>query len=413
MLVAACTSNLPEVAQIANEPEHATDEAIKIGALAPLSAPGAVIAGKAMVEAMRIAEEQINLEGGLLGRPVALVIEDSQGLPEQGVAAMEKLIGSDGVVAVGGSQHSSVALAAMATAHESGIPVVFSGTWSDDITSSRYPEIFRIAPLNSEVAQLKVSFLSQLPEDVVKIVIITENTDFGIPAASAMADGLEDNGLTTIVFSVDIGTQDFTGLAERVRAETPDVVVILNSGESGFNFAQQAADAGVGPSDVLTLCGLSALESRSFWRTVPDGRYCIFERVGPAESQYSEVAQEFSTIYKERTGKEAVEAYTLQAYDSIKIIAQAIEEAGNTDPAAIIEALEQIEYNGALGTITFPINQDNPPEVAGVADKWWHQYPDPVFTFGQYTASDQDPNVAPIVYPEQYQTGELIIPNLE
>ncbi|MCB0064399.1 MAG: ABC transporter substrate-binding protein, partial [Caldilineaceae bacterium] len=82
------------------EAAAAEGEPILLGALAPLSAPGTVVGGEAMVDAMRIAEEELNANGGILGRPVELIIEDSEGLPERGTAAMEKLISQDGVVAV-------------------------------------------------------------------------------------------------------------------------------------------------------------------------------------------------------------------------------------------------------------------------------------------------------------------------
>ena len=364
-----------------------------------------------MVDAFCIAEEQLNASGGLLGSPVEIIIEDSQGLPEQAIAAMEKLITQDGVVAVGGAQHSSVALAAMEIAHERGIPIVYGGPWSDAITASMYPEVFRIAPLNSEIAKLRVDFFASLAGQVNKVAVITENTDFGIPAATYISDGLIATGIEAMTFSVDIGVQDFSSILERVGAEEPDVIIILNSGESGFNFAQQAANAQIGPQNVLTSCGLSAQESNSFWTTVPDGTYCIFERVGPSPQICTEATQKFATLYQERTGKAAVETFALQAYDSVMIIAQAIAEAESTDASAIITTLENIAFAGTLGTITFPVNSQNPPEAAGLDPKWWHQHPEPIFTFLQYQETGQVTDDAPIVYLPQHATGELIVPN--
>ena len=65
---------------------------IRIGALVPLSASGSVVGGEAMRDAMIIAADEINASGGLLGRPVELVIVDSEGLPERGAAGAERLI---------------------------------------------------------------------------------------------------------------------------------------------------------------------------------------------------------------------------------------------------------------------------------------------------------------------------------
>ena len=387
---------------------QADGEVIKIGALAPLSAPGTVVGGEAMVDAMRIAEEEINANGGLLGRSVELVVEDTEGLPERGTAVMEKLINQDRVVAVGGGYHSSVGVAAKEVAHDNGIPVVFAETWNDTITSSMYPEIFRIAPLNSEVTAVDLNWLTSLPYTIEKVVILTENTDYGIPAAEETAAGLAAAGIESVTFQTDIGTQDFSSIIDRIRAEEPDFIMVLNTGEAGFNFQQQAAEQGIGPQDVPMLCNQDGLESNAYWTNVPDGNLCFLRRVGLPVELYNDVANSFVERYVARTGKTTAESYALEAYDSIMIIAQAIEEAGSTDPAAIIEALENIEYVGALGVITFPVNSANPPEAAGLDPKWWHQFPDPAITIVQYQEEGQDSLDAPVIFPEIYQTGEIV-----
>ena len=158
----------------------AADCPLKIGGLAPLSAPGSVTGGEAMRDAMNLAVEEINAEGGLLGCQVELTIGDTEGLPEKGTAVMEKLISQDNVVAVGGGYHSSVGVAAGQVAHNRGVPVVFAETWSDEITNSKLPEVFRIAPLSSEVADFQAKFATTVP-GVKKVAMIVENTDFGRP----------------------------------------------------------------------------------------------------------------------------------------------------------------------------------------------------------------------------------------
>ncbi len=410
---AAEDTTAEEAASDEGEVEEAAAEAevIKLGGLAPLSAPGAVVGGKAMREAMIIAVEELNEAGGILGRPVELVIADTEGLPERGTAVMEKLINQDGVVAVGGGYHSSVGVAAKEVAADNNIPVVFAETWNDTITSSQLRQIFRIAPLSSEVSTVDVNFIKTLP-DINKVVILTENTDYGIPAAADTTEGLDEAGIEAATFSVDIGTQDYAGIIERIKAEEPDLIMVLATGEAAYNFQQQAAEAGIGPGDVPMLCNQVSLESQAFWTNVPDGNYCFMRRVGLPKSLYNKVAIAFVEKYAAQTGKSAAESYALEAYDSIKIIAQAIEEAGTTDADAIIEALEAIQYVGVLGTITFPYGESNPlPE--DVDPKFWHQFPDPAITIVQYQEEGQDSEVSPVVFPETYQTGDVILSGRE
>lgn len=384
-------------------------EPIKIGALAPLSAPGTVVAGEAMRDAMLMAAEEINENGGILGRPLDLIIVDTEGLPERGAAVMELLISQENVIAVSGGFHTSVAIAVKDIAHENGTPVVFAEPWGDTVTGDMQREIFRIAPLNSEVSAVDVSFVSSLP-GIEKVVIITENTDFGIPAAENTTNGLADAGIEAVTFGVDIGTQDFAGIMERVKAEAPDLIIVYPTGESAYNFQQQAADAGIGPQDLPMLCGQESLESEAFWQNVPDGNFCFMRRVGLPVELYNDVAISFVENYSERTGKQSAESWALESYDSVKILAQAIEEAGSTDPDAIIAALEGISYTGTLGTITFPYGENNLPADNGLLDKWFHQFPDPAITIVQYQEAGQNSIESPVVFPETYKTGEPILP---
>jgi branched-chain amino acid transport system substrate-binding protein len=385
----------------------AADCPIKIGGLAPLSAPGAVTGGEAMRDAMNIAVEEINAQGGLLGCPVQLIMADTEGLPEKGTAVMEKLISQDRVVAVGGGYHSSVGIAAEQVAQEKGIPVVFAETWSDVITSSKLPEAFRIAPLNSEVSAFASKFAATIP-GVKYVVIVAENTDFGIPAAQEAEKGLSEVGIKSETLSVDIGTQDFAAIVQRVKAMKPDMIMVFLTGEASYNFTEQAAGAGIGPQDLPMICDQVALESKAYWTNVPDGNYAFIMRVGIPPQLYNEVAKSFVTKYIARTGKKAAESYAFEAYDSIGVLAQAIRDAGSTDPAAITKALENVKYVGALGTITFPVNSTNPPEKAGKADKWWHQFPEPAITMVQYQKVGEPSTEAVVVYPNLYKTGDPV-----
>ena len=395
------------------ESQQPAGDPIRIGALFPLSAPGSVVGGEAMRDAMIIAAERINAAGGLLGRPVELVVVDSEGLPERGAAVTERLISQDGVVAIAGGYHSSVGVVAKEVAHDNNIPIVLANTWNDTITSVQYPQVFRIAPLSSEVSAVDVKFIQWLRDEagiqLDKVVILTENTDYGIPAAEDTSRLLGEAGITSVTFGVDIGTQDFAGIIERIKAEEPDFIMSLATGEASYNFAQQCADAGIGPQDLPTLCEHVALESESFWRNVPDGNYCFVRRIGLPPLLYNDIAHEFLAEYEARTGKEGAESYAFAAYDAVRIIAQAITEAGTTDPNDIIAALEEISYEGALGTITFPINSRNTPQDAGVDPKWWHQFPDPAVTVVQYQQQGEDSVGATVVFPHTYQTGDPIV----
>jgi branched-chain amino acid transport system substrate-binding protein len=398
----------PEPIEVPEPTEEPSGEPVKIGGLAPMSAPGSVTGGAAMQAAFDIALAEINDAGGVLGRPVELVLVDTEGLPERGTAAMEKLINQDKVVAVVGEYHSAVGITAKEIAHDNHTPIIFAETWNDKITASQYPEVFRVAPLSSEVAAVDAKFISSL--GVSKVVIMTENTDYGIPAAKDTTSRLNDLGIEATTFSADIGTQDFSAIIERIKAEEPGLILVLLTGETSYNFEQQAAEASIGPQEVLMICNQVADDSEAFWTNVPDGNHCFYRRIGLPRALYTPATQAFADKYTAATGKAAAESYAMEAYDTLKLMAAAIDAAGSTEADDIIAALESISYDGALGTITFPINSSNPPDAAGKDPKWWHQFPEPAITMVQYQEQGQNSANAAVVFPDTYKTADPIMP---
>jgi ABC-type branched-subunit amino acid transport system substrate-binding protein len=237
---------------------------------------------------------------------------------------------------------------------------------------------------------------------------MTENTSYGIEQADIIAELAAERGIETVTFSADIGTQDFSGIIERIKAEAPDLIFVSVTGEASFNFEQQAAEAGIGPQDLPMLCNQTAGDSESFWANVPDGNLCIYTRIGLPRALYTEATNAFIDMYQTRTGKTEAESYAMEAYDSLKLMAQAIDNAGSTEGDAIIQAIENISYDGALGTITFPYGTQNPvPE--DMPAKWWHQFPDPAVTLVQYQEPGQDSADVPVVFPETYKTADAIL----
>ena len=97
-------------------------EPIKVGVPIAQSPPGSVVQGTQVRDGLEVVKDMINKQGGVLGRPIALVYEDDQGIPEKGRAAVEKLITRDKVVAIVGPHQSSNCLAEIEVAKRYDIP---------------------------------------------------------------------------------------------------------------------------------------------------------------------------------------------------------------------------------------------------------------------------------------------------
>src|ERR1700686_3401919 len=159
-------------------------EPIAIGISIAQSPPGSVVQGVQVKDGVEIMKDMINAKGGVLGRPIKLVYEDNQGIPEKGRAATEKLITSDKVVAVTGGHQSSVCLAEIEVAHRYGVPYVNTNCWSDDVRKKGYAEVFNPANYNTRVSQAMAETIAAM--GVKRIVAFAENPDQAIGRAKRM-----------------------------------------------------------------------------------------------------------------------------------------------------------------------------------------------------------------------------------
>ncbi len=391
------------------EVEAEEAEPIILGATGPLSAPGSVGGGIAMQFTAELAVDEINEAGGVMGRPIELIFVDTQGLPERGTAVAERLIEENGAVAIVGEYHSAVGLTMIEVCHERHIPCVFSETWNDDITGTQYPEVFRVAVTSTLVASQQINWLAELGLEY--IVIIAENTDYGVPASEAQVEYMTDRGIDSDVFFVELGTEDFLPVLTRIQEgeRTPDAIMVLVTGETSYNVEQQMAEIGLAPTEDTICVANQVAINAEYWDNVPDGNYCAYLRVGLTPSNYNETTESVDEAYRAQFDRPAP-SYALATYDSVYLVADAIERAGSTDPDAIIAALEETDMTLAQGHYYFPYGIGNP--VPDDEPAWmWHQWPDAAVVIQQYFEVGQDPDDAAVVFPPAFQThGTAYIP---
>jgi branched-chain amino acid transport system substrate-binding protein len=157
-----------------------TEDTIKIGVVGPRTGTAAAT-GKAFEEGIALALDKINGAGGLLGKKVEVVFEDTAGDPAKAASGIEKLITKDKVVIVLGESHSSAALAEIDVANRYKVPLIIAEAWHDDITKKNYPYVFRAGPCNSGVVNDNIiGFIKDY--GFKRVAIFAENTDWGLGA---------------------------------------------------------------------------------------------------------------------------------------------------------------------------------------------------------------------------------------
>ncbi len=377
---------------------------IRIGGVGPLSSPGDVATGVAMNFTMNLAVKDVNAKGGVLGKPVELIFGDTEGLPEQGTAVAERLITEDHVVALAGEAHSAVGLTELEVAHKYGIPVVFAETWSDKITETGYPEVFRIAPASTMNSKASADWSKAV--GATSVLDIAEHTDYGTGQVASDKTYFEAAGIKFLdpIF-VELNAQDLQPILARIKAISPPpaMIRVAVTGQASYNLEQQMVDLGIAPSK--TTIGVASTDALApeFWQSVPNGNYYAFSYIGLPPSLFNDTTKHVAAEYQ-KAFKSDVPVYALEAYDSIMITADAIQRAGSTDPKAIIAALEATDINLAQGHYYFKYTSKNPlPSDGSVPAYMWHQWPDPAILVMQYFQPKQSWQDAAVVWPPAYQ----------
>lgn len=389
------------------EVEEAAPEAdtILIGGFGPLSAPGSYQGGTEMRQAAELAVDEVNDAGGVLGKEVELIFGDTEGLPERGTAVTERLITQNNVVGLVGEYHSGVALTEMEVAHKYGVPVVFAEPWSDDVTGSGYDEIFRIAPSIDFYSSIATNYIAAVGWE--SIVFVVEDSDYGREQAETWRAQLEDRGITDVeVIFADPATEDFTPILQRIAQDPPDMLAGVITGIGTSRMLKQSCELGLAPTAETAYYASIDAQYPEFWENTGEcGKYVFFTYVGLPRSLWNEKTEAFMANFEERYGT-TPGAAAMESYDATHMMLAAIEQAGSTDAAAIIQVLEGMEYTGALGEIYFEYGNHNPLPDSEPA--WmWHQWPTPTVMIIQYTEEGQSVDEAAVVFPIERATGEL------
>jgi branched-chain amino acid transport system substrate-binding protein len=388
---------------------------VVIGALAPLSRPGSILAGFAMQTAFTLAVDDINTAGGIGGKPVRLVTYDGANSPERGALYSERLATLDCASILVGVYHSPVAVAVKEVAHRYGLPVIFTSAAADELTTSQYPEVFRISPTMSMLAQMPGKWLAEVGDfnhdgDNFAI-LIAENAAESQVMLEQVQQWLRTYQIRFETIAVDLPTTDFSSVIARIVAleRVPDAVFINISGEAAFDLQQQMLNARIGPEQsTLIVSNVSAQNDQTFWHRVPNGVFTVVPKMGPWPSTVPALGTHFAERYRTYFDRWP-EASAFAAYDAIRLAADAIRRSNSLVPADIIAALEASDIDLASGHYTFPYNSTNPPDGKETPAYLWHQWPDAPLLYFQYGAVNQPASAAPVIWPTAYRTIDTAV----
>lgn len=322
-------------------------EPIRLGVIQPLTGPVAYD-GQIYVNTVKMIVEDMNAKGGLLGRPIQLVVEDGACVPAQSVNAAEKLVVREKVVALLGAFCSTSSAAVMEVAKKYKVPHITGISTAASLTEQGNPYFFRAVATTPMLAN---AFGPEIPAvlKAKRFAFLVINDDWGRTMAASYPKALEHGGGQTV------GTEffqqsdlQFLPLITKIKGLNPDAIVLAANTQHAAALSKQIRELGL----TVPLVAEGAWTSESYLKLAGDSSENVYGLVEYVHTIPGELngafVKEFQTRFNGNPTK-----FAGAAHNVIHIVVDAIKRAGSDDPEKIREALEKTDYNGLVGNIKF------------------------------------------------------------
>jgi branched-chain amino acid transport system substrate-binding protein len=333
-------------------------QVVKIGHVAPVSGPNAHL-GKDNENAARMAVDELNAKGFTInGQKVTLqlLLEDDGSDPKQGTAVAQKLVDAK-VKGVIGHLNSGTTVPASKIYNDAGIPQISPATTATQYTKQRFPGAFRVvandAKLGGTLGKYAIDNLK-----VKNIAVIDDRTTYGQGVAAEFLKGAKGPGVRIVGKEFTSATAtDYTAILTSLRAKKPDLVFFGGMDSVAGPMLKQMKALGINArfmgGDGICTEALGRLAGDA----VGDGKVICAEAGGVAGPEQEKAMADFRARFKQKTGQE-VQLYAPYVYDSVMVMAAAMQAAKSAEPMKYLPELKKINYKGVTGPIQFDASGD-------------------------------------------------------
>ena len=334
-------------------------DTIKVGLSGPFTG-GSASMGVSMRDGVKLAAEEINNAGGVLGKKIELIERDDEAKNEVGVQVAQELINKEQVVATLGFINTGVALAAQRFYEEAEIPVINNVATGTPITQQfKAPEyknnyVFRTSA-NDLIQSSMIAEEAVKRQGFKKPAILADSTNYGQLGQSDMIKALGGMGVTPVATEkFNIGDTDMTAQVLKAKEAGADVILTYAIGPELAQIANAMAKLGW----KVPMIGSWTLSMASYIDTAgANGDGAIMPETfiqlptTPKRKAFIEAYQKKYNIDRMPSPVSAA-----QGYDSVYLLAAAIKQAGSTDGRKIREALENLntKIEGVVTTYDHP-----------------------------------------------------------
>ncbi|HKX67711.1 MAG TPA: ABC transporter substrate-binding protein [Intrasporangium sp.] len=341
-------------------------EAIKIASLHPLSGASAAD-GQQMDNGAKLAVEAINSAGGIKslgGAKLELVSADSQGKPEVGQSEAQRLI-QEGAVGIVGTYQSAVSANVATVAERNKVPFIIDISVADSILNQGFKFTFRVQPsatvIGEEGAQYLFDMSTAAGKPVKKVAFLHEQGPFGSGVRDAFTRRATELGFeVSPAISYDAASvADLTTAVTQVKASGADVLAVAGYYRDGVLVAK-AVNAVKPPINAVYGVANGAFDLPQFPKEAGAAAEGYFDANYHPDFT-KDTTKAFAELYKERYNDD-VRTGAVLSYDSVRVLADAIERAKSTEPAQIRDAVAQTSLESLMaqsGPIAFDEKGEN------------------------------------------------------
>lgn len=327
----------------------AAAEPIRLGVITSLSGNFATF-GAMEVAGYKVAAEEINAKGGVLGRKLELVIEDDASNQNAGLAAAEKLISQD-VPLVLGAFASSITKPLAGYLTRKKITLLNSNSADTSITKPGSPYVFRVGSTTDQYAEASFDLLANYP-DAKTIAILVSNDALGKSTAASVRERVKKSGHKIVGDQVyDRGLTDFRPTLNNFKAANPDVVALSSYEEDAATLLRQAKEVNLSPKMFIAV-GATGYALPQFITGAGDAAEYVFSAAPwRPEAKFPGAQALYQKLVKMLNAEPSHHA--AKSYGGLLAAAEAIRKAGSTDREAIRKALHEVKLMTAYGPISF------------------------------------------------------------
>jgi branched-chain amino acid transport system substrate-binding protein len=334
-------------------------ETIKLGFIAEITGSAAQLVSEGLRGA-QLAVEQINSKGGLSvgGKQyrVELVTFDNQYTVELSQTGAEKLITSDKVLMLLGTDWTPAALTVAKVAEQRKTPFIVTMAAAAGLGDMIQKNNWRYSFQVSQSATAIATGLAATLVNIIKaksVAIVGQDSDFGKGAAAPFVEYVKKNSPSTEILDVQYtpaGTSNFSTVLAKFKTLNPSVIYECLGGVEQQTFALQKYDAGL---RMPLLSAGGATSSQKYIDTVGNKAEYQVVNLAWAPKPITALTMPFVQSYRDKFGNLAVSQASAFTYDSFLTAFDAIQRAGKLDKEVITDALLQTNLTGVSGPITF------------------------------------------------------------